>query len=447
MLRLRSKMMPGFVPLSSASGEEISRPELSLAEKFARCWIPVAVVSYALDLWRQTAAGLTNGNGRPFGDDFINYWSAAHLAWYGRAAEIYDWSAFHAFQELVVGSAIDFYHYSYPPVLPILTAPLALLRYVPALAVWLGSSWLCFYAALRLAMPGRGTLLLALSTPAVFINAIGGQNGAWTAAMLGGGLSLLERRPVIAGTLFGLLIYKPQIGVLLPVALIAGRQWRALAAAAVSAGVLVIFSVVLFGAEIWSEYFRNTGILKAAILEDGTGVWHRMVSVFVFTRRLGADVPIAYAIQTLTALGAAAAVAAIWWSDRPAPARNAALVVGTFLATPYLQDYDLVVGAFVVAWLGAARVPERPALIASFLILALPIVAASLGKATGLAFGPLFTIPAFLLIAGSLSRPGPSAVPQLQQDDRNHQRQRHHVGAHDRPAPQQNSVAEPERQP
>ena len=36
---------------------------------------------------------------------------------------------------------------------------------------------------------------------------------------------------------------------------------------------------------------------------------------------------------------------------RRAPARNAAVVIGALLATPYLQDYDLVVGAFVVAWL------------------------------------------------------------------------------------------------
>lgn len=415
MFRRRPKMMPASALPSSTGGEKISRPELSLAEKFARCWIPLAALFYALDLWRQTAAGLTNGSGRPFGDDFLNYWSAAQLAWHRRAAEIYDWSAFHAFQELVVGSTLAFYHYSYPPVLLILTAPLAVLPYVPALAVWLASSWFCFYATLRLATSGRGALLLALATPAVFVNAVGGQNGAWTAALLGGGLSVLERRPVMAGAMFGLLIYKPQIGILIPIALIAGRQWRALAAAAASAGVLVVLSIVWFGGEIWSEYLRNTGILKAAILEDGTGVWHRMVSVFVFSRRLGADVPIAYAIQAVAALGAAAAVAAIWWSDRPAPLRNAALVAGTFIATPYLQDYDLLVGAFVVAWLSSATTAERPALIASFLILALPFVAALLAQAAGLAFGPLFTIPAFLLIAKiafspqPLSRAAPSA--------------------------------------
>jgi hypothetical protein len=46
---------------------------------------------------------------------------------------------------------------------------------------------------------------------------------------------VLERRPYLAGSLFGLMIFKPQLGLLLPVALIAGRQWRVFAAAAATA--------------------------------------------------------------------------------------------------------------------------------------------------------------------------------------------------------------------
>src|SRR5258706_16321345 len=85
-------------------------------------------------------------------------------------------------------------------------------------------------------MPGRGALLLALAAPAVFVNAVRGQNGTWTAALCGGGLSLLERRPLLAGGLLGLLIYKPQLGLLIPVALLAGRHWRASKGVAVSLG-------------------------------------------------------------------------------------------------------------------------------------------------------------------------------------------------------------------
>jgi hypothetical protein len=46
----------------------------------ARCWIAVAALVYLLDLWQQTAVGLSDGAGRPLGDDFVNYWSGAALA-------------------------------------------------------------------------------------------------------------------------------------------------------------------------------------------------------------------------------------------------------------------------------------------------------------------------------------------------------------------------------
>lgn len=366
----------------------------------AVCWTAVAAAAYVIDLLRQTHEGLTNGAGRPLGDDFINYWSAAFLAWHGRAAEIYHWAAFHAFEQGVAGATLDFYHYSYPPVLPLLTAPLAPLGYVPGLAAWLIASWLCFYLALRAAAPGRGTLLLALAAPAVFINAVGGQNGAWSAALLGGGLSLIERRPIVSGVLFGLLIYKPQLGLLLPVALFAGRHFRVLIVAAVTAAVLVLASMLLFGADIWAAYFHNAAVLREAVLEDGSGVWHRMLSVFVAVRRFGAGVPLAYAAQLVVALAASGLVAVVWYRTVPQSAKNALLVLGTCLATPYLQDYDLVVGAFVAIWLTGlypAEAMPRPLLIGAGLILLAPLIASPLAKLTGYEFGPLFIAPAFVI--------------------------------------------------
>ncbi len=310
--------------------------------------------------------------------------------------------AFHAFQETLTGAPIDFYHYSYPPVLLLLTLPLAALPYAPALFAWLATSWFAFYAALRAAMPRGGALLLALAVPAGYINAIGGQNAYWTAALLGGGLVLLERRPAIAGILFGLLIYKPHLGLLIPVFLIAGRQWRAFFAASATVAALVAASVFAFGPEIWTDHLASVSKLRQWILEDGKDVFHRMLSVFVAARRLGLDVPTAYAIQAAVAVSAAAMVAVAWYRDAPAPIRYSLAVLGTFLATPYLQDYDLVVGAFVVAWLFATpgRFPQRPAMIASALILLAPIFAAPVGKMTGIVLGPLFLVPAFLLVAG-----------------------------------------------
>jgi hypothetical protein len=266
-------------------------------------------------------------------------------------------------------------------------------------------------------MPERGVLLLALAAPAVLINAVGGQNGTWTAALMGGGLVLLERRPYFAGVLFGLMIYKPQLAILLPVALVAGRKWRTVFAAAATAGGLLAASVLLFGMQTWAHYLRLANVLRHVILEDA-GVVHRMVSVFVAARPLGASIEAAYVIQSAFALMACVGVALVWFKDAPAGIKYAVLLLGTCLATPYLQDYDLVFGALVVAWLWQqplARYPSERALqVCCAVFLVLPLVAAALAHMTHLTYGPLFILPLFALAlrAAFVARePVPAALP------------------------------------
>jgi Glycosyltransferase family 87 len=366
----------------------------------ARWWIAAAAVVYLVDLLHQTRSGLTDGVQRPFGDDFVNYWSGAFLALHGRAGAVYDLLAFHGFEQSVVGQTLDLYHYSYPPIMLLLSLPLALLPYVPALAVWLIGSWYAFYRALRI-VAGDAGLLLSLATPALFVNAIGGQNGALTAALLGGGLVLLDRRPITAGVLLGLLAFKPQLAIMLPVALLAGWRWRTIAAGCVTVVALIAASTLAFGHELWSAYADTMTVMRVAILENGTDIWRIMVSVFVFMRKYGAGLTTAYAAQAVSAAVAAGFVAWSWWRNHPAHIRNAMVVIGTWLATPYLQDYDLVVGAFVAVWLHrekAGWVSVRWIRAAIGAILLLPVLAASIGKHTDLVFGPLLIIPVMALL-------------------------------------------------
>jgi arabinofuranan 3-O-arabinosyltransferase len=379
-------------------------PHLTLP--IARSFVAVAAAIYLYDLFQQTHDHFTNGMGRPFGDDFINFWSGAYLAVHGHATQVYDPAAFHAFQQSVVGGALEGYLYIYPPVLLVLTAPLGLVPYIPALVLWLSAGWFAFYRALCLALPGRGALLLALATPAVFINTIAGQNGTWTAALFGGGLGLLNRRPMLAGGLLGLLVFKPQLAILIPVALAAGRHWRALAAAAVTAAALLAVSALWFGTDIWINYIRLVELLRRLILEEGTGVWYRFVSVFVAARRLGVPVETTYLVQGIATVLAGIAVALVWFRDAPAGIKNAVLLLGTCLATPFLQDYDLVFGALAVAWIWQAPTAsataladnsERALIYSLGLFLLLPLFAASLAHITGLSFGPLFIVPIFVV--------------------------------------------------
>jgi arabinofuranan 3-O-arabinosyltransferase len=181
------------------------------------------------------------------------------------------------------------------------------------------------------------------------------------------------------------------------------RQWWTIAGAAVSAGTLLLASMLLFGLEAWHDYLQIANILRQTILEQGLAGWNRMVSVFGFARLLGADVQSAYAVQAGAGLIAATVVALAWFRDAPAPVRYASLVLGSFFVTPYLQDYDLVVGAFVVVWLMRpeclAYYSERAALFAPGLVLVVPLFASLLTNTTGLLLAPVFLLPAFVLTA------------------------------------------------
>jgi arabinofuranan 3-O-arabinosyltransferase len=390
------------VSIASAQNRSPSSGESSLVEKIAHAWACVAAAIYVFDLVFVFGAHLSTPGGRALGEDFINYYAGAWLAWHGHAANAYNTSTYHAFLESITGPTVGAYVYIYSPLAMVLSGPFAALPYVPALVAWLGASWYSFYRALRLAMPGRNILLLALATPALLVNARMGQNGAWTAALIGGGLCLLDRRPILAGILFGLQIYKPQFGLLIPVALLAGRHWRALFAAGVTAMLLVATSVALFGLEIWGQFDHLALGLPQRLLVE-TSRFYGAPSVLMLARSLGADASAAYLLQGASALIAAAVVAVAFFRKAPAPIRNALLVLGTFLSTPYVVDYDLVMGAFAAAWLTDRTVMPpalmRLAIAAAGLVLLAAIMEPNLGPLIGVQVGPLFFIPAFVLAA------------------------------------------------
>ena len=91
--------------------------------------------------------------------------------------------------------------------------------------------------------------------------------------------------------------------------------------------------------------------------------WNKLQSAFGLTRTLGGSEALAWTVQTVVALLAAAAVAIVWRSPRFSFARTpsrrgyayevkaAALGAGAMLATPYLYTYDLVVLAVPLAFL------------------------------------------------------------------------------------------------
>ena len=120
--------------------------------------------------------------------------------------------------------------------------------------VWSGALY-GFYSLLahRLARDTDAFLFLLLA-PGVAVNLFFGQNGILSTILLGGGVLLLRSRPVLGGMLLGLMAYKPQLALLIPFALLAGREWRALAAAILSQLGLMLLSLLVLGVEPWLAF-------------------------------------------------------------------------------------------------------------------------------------------------------------------------------------------------
>lgn len=376
----------------------------------ARIWCLIAAPLLLFYLWQQLEQGWTDGQGHPFGEDFINFWSGAWLAQNGHWALVYDLNAFHRFEQSVVGAPLDFYHYSYPPVTWLLTAPFGALPYLAAWAAWQFGGMLTLALAIRRIAPAHWKLL-ALAPPAIFINAMGGQNGCWTASAIGWGLILLKPRPLLAGAILALFVIKPQLGWLIPLALLAGRQWRALGAFLSVAAALLLVSVGVYGPEAWLAYLEQGQTLKAVILEDGSGTWHRMLSVFVFVRHAGAPVASAYIVQAVASAVVAALVAMAWHKGRGNEWSSAVLVLGMLAGSLYVSDYDCVMLVLAACWLWPI-VDNRGRTTIALAMLA-PLVTASLASESGLALCAILLWPPLFWAARSAGHSGNGGSARL----------------------------------
>ena len=134
---------------------------------------------------------------------------------------------------------------------------------------------------------GQRSFLPSRSRP-LLVNLGHGQNGFLTAALLGGALAILDRRPIVAGLLFGLLAYKPQFGLMIPLALVAGGYWRSFAAAVATVAFLAVAATIAFGPDVWRAFFDSTHFMRTVVLEQGDPGWHKMQSLFAWARMWGA---------------------------------------------------------------------------------------------------------------------------------------------------------------
>lgn len=336
---------------------------MSLTQGLSQPMQPVRLISriglalalgYAIVLGSAYLSGdwLIDAQGAPIAGDFVNVWAAGQLTLDGHPAAAYDWTLHKVAEVRAIGHPFDVYYgWHYPPTFLFAAAALALMPFVAASVIWLAITLPAYVLAVRNIVGGNAGIFVAIGFPAALWNATAGQNGFLTAALIGGTLGLMERHPNLAGICLGLLTYKPQFGLLFPIALIAGKQWRVIAIAAVTALVMASAAWTVFGTESWQAFFHWMPATSRVVLGEGAADWQRLQSLFGFVRAHGGSETLAWIVQISAALTLAAGIFWLWRSRAPFELKAAALSAAALLATPYLYIYDAAVLAVPVAFL------------------------------------------------------------------------------------------------
>jgi hypothetical protein len=222
-----------------------------------------------------------------FGDSFA-LWSWGRFLRDHPATAIYDPAILHSAQLTLGMDPGASYPFVYPPsYLPVLwllgrlPGPLAgamMIAVTLPLYLWatVGRSW------------RSPALLAAVVAPTTAIGIVSGQSGFLTAAVFAGGIRLAADSPLAGGVLLGLLSYKPQLGLLVPVALVAARLWRTLAVAAATAILLVVITTALFGLAIWPGWAAAVPAYSRQFAAEGGHLVHLMPTVFAALSQFGA---------------------------------------------------------------------------------------------------------------------------------------------------------------
>ena len=351
---------------------------------------------------------------QPTSTDFVSFYAAGRLTDAGTPHLAYDQAAHYAAEQRATEPGIDYNFFFYPPVFLLLCAILARLPYIAAFVAFEGTTLGLYLLVARriLGEPGWGGLVPLLAFPTVFWAFGLGQNALLTAALFGAATLLVDRRPMVAGFLFGALCYKPHFALLVPVALAAGGRWRALAAAFAAATALCLLSLTLFGWQTWHAFLAAAGASRS-VYETGHIPFTGFVTPFGAVMQLGGTPVIALAVQAVATLAAAMLVAFVWRRSLPLPIRAATLASATLIAVPLALFYDLMLAAIAGLWLlraeGRYRLSDwgRAALAFLFLLTFNP---RGLAAYWHLPVGPLISLSLAALVA-TIALRGDATVP------------------------------------
>lgn len=303
---------------------------------------PMAIA--ALLVWPDIVASLVAGqyNG---GADFDVFYSGAALFEQARFAELWDPDGFAA----SIGRDEPYLWYAYPPVYASAWRALTGLSIDAAWVTWTVAGMAAIPVAVRV-VSGRWDLpvtLLVLTVYPAALNFQLGQNAALSALIIAVAAGLLRRgRPLWAGVVLGLLVYKPQLAIGIGLWWLLDERYRPAGLAALGTAGSIAGISWLIHPDAWTAY-GTTAFEVAAV---PTQILQVSLPGFFELALPGWD-----AARIAGLVVAVVVVAAfVWWIRRAPRSFETALAVAvmvTLLCAPYLIVYDYLIGLAPLALL------------------------------------------------------------------------------------------------
>lgn len=291
-----------------------------------------------------TADGLFTSFGPMVGGDFVVFRTGALVSSKAQMIANYNIETFAAsLRAEYPGHGTMMFAWPYPPPMYFLVRPLRSLSFVTSYVVWELTFLALFLITIRSLWRDGRALFFAACSPAVLLAIITGQTGLLTASLIALFAANADRRAWLAGIAAAVLTVKPQFGILLPVALLARRNWRALGASAVSVVALILASALAFGFELWQAFANE--LLAHGQLLNGAARFpvNKLNTPYGALLVAGFSTGVASLTQSCVTLLLAALVYLVWRRVRAVELRLAVLASAAAMATPYGLYYEMAI--------------------------------------------------------------------------------------------------------
>jgi alpha-1,2-mannosyltransferase len=312
----------------------------------------LTVLSWFVYVHTMMVPGYIDRAGRFKGTDYIYFYVMGSLISEGRAGALYEPDAHLAEGRRRIDPQLNLYapYSNYGPQVAAAFAPLSRLPFGTSLAVFLiltacayaASVWLVWRFSPALGPYGALVAILAAGSPAFFTLIRYAQLSGLSLLLLSLALVALVRdRRFLAGIAIGLLVFKPQLGVVIALVMILSGEWRIVSGAAVAASAELAGAWLVGGSSVMKQY---GGVLVTlardpSLVQIYPGEVH---SLRGFVHLLTGSPVVVSAASVLAVVAAVWIGVRTWKSEMGLTMKWGLMVLLTVLASPHLLTYDLI---------------------------------------------------------------------------------------------------------